>query len=65
MFLQQQTTLILPRRELSDHKTKEIGAMIKNLSSYLMLPVSLGVGEFCSLMAVLAHNGHGMAPCFV
>lgn len=65
VFLQQQSTLILPRRELSDHKTKEMGTMIKNLSSYLMLPVSLGIGEFCPLMAVLAHDGHGMAPCFV
>lgn len=41
VFLQQHSTLILPRREVSDHMTEEIGNVIKTLSSYLSLPVTV------------------------
>ena len=41
VFWQQQSTLILPRRESSDHMTEEISNVIKNLSSYLPLRVTV------------------------
>lgn len=41
VVLQQQSTLILPRKELNDHMTEEISNAVKNLSSYLLLLVTV------------------------